>query len=42
MEVSGRTGVNVRESFKLLVEEVLYENAELRESEGRNNCCTLL
>jgi len=42
MEVSGMTGVNIRESFKLIAEEVLYENAELRESEGRNHCCRLL
>lgn len=41
MEVSGRIGVNVREFFKFLVEEVFYENVELREFEGCNNCCIL-
>ncbi|KAL9980389.1 hypothetical protein ACROYT_G008976 [Oculina patagonica] len=42
MEVSAKTGVNIRESFNLIAEDILYENEELRASEGRSHCCTLL
>ena len=42
MEVSGKTGVNIRECFKLITEEVLYENEELRESKDRSHCCIVI
>ncbi|KAJ7326530.1 Golgi vesicle fusion to target membrane [Desmophyllum pertusum] len=42
MEVSGKTGVNIKESFNLLTEEILLEDEELKGSTGPKNYCTLL
>ena len=33
MEVSGKTGKNIRETFNLLAEDILYEEEELRASQ---------
>ena len=42
MEVSGQTGKYIRESFNLLAEDILYENEELKASEGQSQCCSIL